>query len=272
MLIRDVLKSLPTSPFCTIIGNPVSHSLSPRLHNEAFRLVGLNWTYLRTQVPDEDLDLLMDVFRSPWFRGANVTVPHKQAIIPYLDDLDSLAESIGAVNAVVPRDGKLIGYNTDQAGFLLPLQPYAERLRNGSAVVFGSGGAAKAVIHALTWMGLKPVFTVSRTPDPAEPNLLSYSNWLERGLDAKLWVNATPLGLQSHEGKSPLDGFVIPPDPERIGYDLIYNPRVTPFMAQITAKQGLVIGGMEMFVGQAALSFGLWTGMEMPEEAVDVLS
>lgn len=272
MLIRDVLTSLPTSPFCTIIGNPVSHSLSPRLHNEAFRLAGLNWTYLRTQVPEEDMDLVLDVFRLPWFRGANVTVPHKQAIIPYMDDLDSLAASIGAVNTVVPRDGKLIGYNTDLAGFLLPLQSAAERLRESSAVVFGTGGASKAVIHALKWMGLKHVYTVSRTPDPADQNQLSYSNWMEHGLDAKLWVNATPLGLPSHEGKSPLDGFDIPPDSERIGYDLIYYPRITPFMSQIMDKQGDVIGGMDMFVGQAALSFGLWTGKDMPEEAVDVIS
>jgi shikimate dehydrogenase len=240
------------------------------LHDEGFRRSGLGWHYHAIQVPKDELPLLPELFALPGFRGANVTVPHKEAVMAYLDRVDALAANIGAVNTVVPIDGVMVGHNTDLDGFLDPLAPFAERLRGRNAIVFGSGGAQKAVVVALRRLELASVRVVSRTPDPNDPAQIGYADLTEIG-DITLFVNATPLGLPHLAGKSPLDGLDLRIGPHQIGYDLLYKPRITPFLARFESAGASVIGGMAMFVGQAKRSFELWTGVPMPAEAADVL-
>lgn len=249
----------------------MAHSLSPRLHNEAFRLIGSEWSYHPIQVLSDELNLLPELFALPEFRGANVTVPHKQVVMPFLQRIDPLAEAIGAVNTIVPVDGLMVGYNTDMDGFLDPLTSFESQLKGAYAMIFGSGGAQKAVSFALRRLGLAQVRVVSRTPDPADENQLPYSD-VARFADATtLFVNATPLGLPNTADCSPLDGLAIDIRSHQIGYDLLYKPRVTPFLKQFLNEHATVIGGMEMFIGQAKRSFHLWTGQRMPGEATHVL-
>lgn len=270
-MLRRFLSDPPTHPFCAILGDPVSHSLSPRLHNEAFRLVGLPWSYHPIQVIDDELPWLPELFALSGFRGANVTVPHKVAVMGYVQRIDPLAEHIGAVNTIVPNDQEMVGFNTDMDGFLDPLKEFASELKGRDAMIFGSGGAQKAVRFALERLGMGTVRIVSRTPDPDDRLQIPYEDVAVFAPETTLFVNATPLGLPQHSGKSPLDGLRFKPKPHQIGYDLLYKPRITPFLEAFVNQKCLVFGGMDMFLGQAKRSFKLWTGMEMPEEAVDVL-
>ncbi len=269
-MLRDFLSQPPETPFCLLLGDPVAHSLSPRLHNEAFRLAGMEWTYHAVQVAGHELERLPELFALSGFRGANVTVPHKQAVMPYLGRIDALAAEIGAVNTLVPQDGGVTGHNTDLGGFLDPLSALESRLRGAHALIFGSGGAHKAVRTALHQLQLGSVRVVSRTPDPEDALQIGYADVPHSG-DITLFVNATPLGLPHLTGRSPLDGLDFAIGPQHIGYDLLYKPRVTPFLERFVTQGATAIGGMEMFIGQARRSFELWTGVPMPEEAADVL-
>jgi shikimate dehydrogenase len=270
-MLRRFLNDPPDQPFCAILGDPVSHSLSPRLHNEAFRLIGSGWTYVPIQVLPNELGLLPELFALPTFRGANVTVPHKEAVMSHVHEIDALAAEIGAVNTVVPAHGSILGYNTDMDGFMDPLAPFASRLAGANALVFGSGGAQKAVLFALKRLDMAAVRVVSRTPDPSDPTRIAYDQVAGFADDTTLFVNATPLGLPHLAGQSPLDGLDLRIGSHQIGYDLLYKPRITPFLERFVANQATAIGGMEMFIGQAKRSFELWTGVAMPEEAADVL-
>lgn len=269
-MLRDLLSKPPDTPFCVLLGDPVAHSLSPRLHNQAFRLAGMDWTYHAVRVAADELELLPHVFVLPGFRGANVTVPHKEAVMPFLGRIDALASEIGAVNTIVQVDGMMVGHNTDLDGFLDPLASVADRLRGTNALIFGSGGAQRAVRTALKRLQLGSVRVVSRTPDPGDPLQIGYGDVPDSG-DITLFVNATPLGLPHLAGRSPLDGLDLRIGPDQIAYDLLYKPRITPFLARFESAGATVIGGMDMFWGQARRSFELWTGIPMPEEAADVL-
>lgn len=270
-MLRRFLSDPPNHPFCAILGDPVSHSLSPRLHNEAFRRLEFDWTYLPIQVLPNELSLLPELFALPTFRGANVTVPHKEAVMSFVRQLDTVAAKIGAVNTIVPADGAMVGYNTDMDGFMDPLAPFASRLAGANALVFGSGGAQKAVLFALKRLGMAAVRVVSRTPDLADPTQISYDHVAGFAENTTLFVNATPLGLPHLADRSPLDGLDLRISPHQIGYDLLYKPRITPFLKRFESNGAAIIGGMEMFIGQAKRSFELWTGVPMPEEAADVL-
>jgi shikimate dehydrogenase len=266
----DILDSLPSAPFCVILGHPVSQSLSPRLHSEAFRLIGLDWRYVAIDLPADWLDVLPDLMAMDKFMGANVTIPHKKAVMPFLDAIEPGAAAIGAVNTIARRGGDWIGHNTDLDGFLDPIVARLPGLEGRSAVVFGSGGASAAVRYALRQAGMR-VITVSRRPDPQDASMWSYEQFQTRPSDPLLWVNATPLGMGEHADRSPLDGLDLRPDPSRIGYDLIYGKSATPFLRRIGQAGGSVITGDAMFVGQARRAFELWTGVAFPEEAVRVL-
>jgi shikimate dehydrogenase len=266
----DFLNALPSGPFCAILGHPVSHSLSPRLHSEAFRLIGLDWRYVAIDLPADRLDVLPDLMAMDRFKGANVTIPHKKAVMPFLDAIDPGAASIGAINTVAKRGVHWIGHNTDLDGFLDPIAARLPGLEGRTAVVFGSGGASAAVRYALGLAGMR-VVTVSRRPDPQDASMWSYEQFQARPSDPLLWVNATPLGMGAYADRSPLDGIDIQPDPSRIGYDLIYGKSATPFQRRIGQTGGSVITGDAMFLGQARRAFELWTGVAFPEEAVRVL-
>ncbi|MEM8600177.1 MAG: shikimate dehydrogenase [Bacteroidota bacterium] len=270
-----------------LLGDPVAHSRSPAIHNAAFRALGIDAVYLASRVAPEDLGDAVAGLRALGVLGANVTIPHKQAILPHLDALTPVAEAIGAVNTVVPQpDGTLLGTNTDAAGFFEPLRPYADQLDgadqlNGAeAVVFGAGGAARAVVYALlTEVALPRLTLVARSPAKAKAladdftDLDPHRILAVRSNDdasavvrsATLLVNATPLGMHgTHEAATPWSNAA-DFHAEQIAYDLVYTPAETRFLREAAARGATALGGIAMLIGQAAEAFRLWTGQTMPE-------
>ena len=257
-----------------LLGNPVSHSLSPTLHNAAFQKLGLNFCYLAAKVEAAEVGNAVRGIRALNIRGANVTVPHKTAVIPFLDELTDAAKAVGAVNTIINQEGILIGDNTDVAGFLRPLWALQHVLANTEMLIFGGGGAARAVLYGLgTFFKPKTLHLVLRNPEKAVDLVNDFPQfpihvvaWNEASSaiqSAKLLVNTTPMGMFPKIEKrlwEQTSDF----NAQHIAYDLIYNPEKTVFMQDIEALDGTSIGGMEMFIGQAAAAFKLWTGQEMP--------
>ena len=216
-----------------------------------------------------------------------MTIPHKAAVLSLVDALSPQAEAVGAVNTLVVRTSEegpptLYGDNTDVAGFLAPLHPHAERLRRTSMLVFGAGGAARAVAYALlTTFEPDRLTLAARTPGKAEKlardltphdvrGALRVTALEDAGADvraSRLLVNATPLGTTPDVQATPWPR-VADVHEGQIAYDLVYNPETTRFLADAAARGADVIGGMDMLIGQAAASYRQWTGREMPVEAV----
>jgi shikimate dehydrogenase len=249
-----------------IIGHPLGHTMSPLLHNWGFARLGIKAAYLAFPTPPEGLKGLIQAVRSLLVSGLSVTIPHKEAVMPLLDSLDSSAEMVGAVNTLVWEQGRLTGHNTDLAGFLRPLGQleYVPQ----EALVLGAGGAAKAVLAGLKELGVGRIYVANRDPGRAEVTAGKYQAqavpWEDRTqVKARLVVNTTPLGLAgAAQRQSPL-----PADywsKGQVAYDLVYNPLKTRFLAEAQAAGTEVIDGLSMFAAQGAAQFELWTGLELP--------
>ncbi|MGI2336317.1 MAG: shikimate dehydrogenase [Dehalogenimonas sp.] len=263
-----------TTSLVALIGDPVAHSVSPVMHNAAFRERKLNYTYQAFRVTKEDLAAAVSGLRGLNVRGANITLPHKKAVIPFLDTVDSPALRIGAVNTIVNENGRLTGYNTDAAGFLGALRASGFEPQGKKAVVLGAGGAARAVVFALKDAGVK-VNVINRTFSTAtalaadtgteafEMTDEGYRQALEGAL---LVVNATSVGLSPDEASSPLPSIWL--RPSMTVFDTIYRPRHTRLIREAKAAGCAVIGGLEMLLAQGALSFELWTGEPAPREVM----
>ena len=248
------------------------------MHNAAFANLGLNWVYLPLPVPPEQVETAVRGLPALGFRGANVTVPHKQAVMPFLDEIEAGAKAIGAVNTiVVGADGRLSGYNTDWSGFLADLAALAVPARGRDCLILGAGGSARAVTYALGQAGgrarvlarrpsqaerlvedLRPYTSASLTAHP-----LADLSALIPSLTRPLIVNATPLGMTPREETSPWPENCPFPSGAFV-YDLVYNPRQTRLMRQAQAAGGRAANGLGMLVRQGAAAFRLWTGVEPP--------
>jgi shikimate dehydrogenase len=272
----------------TLLGYPLSHSLSPVIHNTAFRAQGINMVYLCLPVPPEALPDVLAGLRAARFVGSNVTIPHKRAVLDRVDELSDRARSVGAVNTIVcrPADGDalplLFGDNTDVAGFLAPLAAHSSRVQGESVVVFGAGGSARAVVYALlTELAPSRLWIAARNMERAEALAAEFARCDTRGaLDvcdladagahvraSRLLVNTTPLGMQPDTDVTPWP-IVADFQAGQIAYDLVYNPRVTRFLREASACNVATVGGLDMLIEQAAASYVQWTGLEMPREAV----
>jgi len=257
---------------CILIGHPVSHSLSPVIHKAAYEALGMNWHYALMDVLRDDVAGVLAGVDGNRVVGANVTIPHKQAVFDCVDRCTPTAEAVGAVNTVYRRDGLLVGDNTDVAGFLGPLKEMGRDWSTSRAVVLGAGGAARAVAWGLTSrLGLAEVAVTARREATARaiPDV-SVVPWEERSeacSQADLIVNTTPVGMAPQEEASPLPDDVALRSGQ-IVYDLIYAPETTRLMARAQAAGADVIGGLPMLIGQAAEAFRIWTGRDMPVEAV----
>lgn len=266
-----------------LTGYPLGHSLSPKLHGAAFKAVGLEGDYQLFPIPPEEpaaLEQLLGRVRSGELQGLNVTIPHKQTVIPMLDELSPTAQAIGAVNTVVCRDGRLWGENTDAPGFLVNLKEKLGLDAAGQALVLGAGGAARAVVYALLSKGWQITLAIRRE-DEGMARALSESFktvgdrlagfvWLEleplrpRLEGVQLIVNTTPLGMSPHIDVSPWpDGLSFP---SAALYDVVYNPRETLLVRQARAAGLRAETGLGMLVAQAALSFETWTGRVPPRD------
>ncbi|MCR4406180.1 MAG: shikimate dehydrogenase [Anaerolineae bacterium] len=258
-----------------LIGWPVEHSLSPAMHNAAFAALEMNWHYGLLPTPPGAVQATLSRLKKHGYRGANVTVPHKQAVIPHMDEIADSARVIGAVNTIVIQEGRLIGYNTDADGFLAALREAGFEPAGRRALVLGAGGAARAVVYALAGAGCSVTIynrTVQRAAQLAhhvqKQGLRSPVTWvpitttlsdLELS-DFDLLVNATSVGMWPQSDASPWpDSFPMPS--HWTVYDLVYNPMETRLLAQARAAGARAIGGLGMLIHQGALAFEMWTGM-----------
>lgn len=243
-----------------LIGFPLSHSFSQTFFNQKFETEHINARYINFEIPD--ISDFMEIFSEyPSIAGLNVTIPYKQLVIPYLQGLDPLAERVGAVNVIKlergnkANDFKLIGFNSDVAGFANSIRPLLKPCHKG-ALVLGSGGASRAVCVALEDLGLKTL-VVSRTP---RDGMISYSDITPAIMDEyKVIVNTTPLGMYPHTDRCP----DIPYDlinSDFLCYDLLYNPDVTLFMKKSAEHGAETKNGLEMLLLQAFESWEIWTG------------
>ncbi|MBN2809337.1 MAG: shikimate dehydrogenase [Deltaproteobacteria bacterium] len=246
-----------------VIGNPIAHSLSPVMHNAAFKELDLEAYFTAFQVAD--LKAALTGVRALGIAGLSVTLPHKTEIIPYLDWVDASAQAIAAVNTVVNRQGQLCGYNTDATGALAALQAKVT-LAGRRVLVVGAGGAARALVYGLVKAGAQ-VAIVNRTPVRglalAEAFAVQYLNFSEsKDFEAEILVNTTSLGMTPASDQLAVpEALLVSP---RVVMDIVYNPLHTRLLAAAQAKGAQIIDGLEMFIGQGALQFTLWTGQTAP--------
>jgi len=268
----------------TLLGHPVEHSLSPRLHNPAFEAQGVNAVYVATPVRPEQIEDAVAGLRAMQFLGANVTVPHKEAVRPFLDAVSDRAAAVGAVNTIVREGDTLRGDNTDVAGFLAPLvEAVGDALDGARMVDFGAGGAARAVVYGLLDRYRPARLTlVARRPEQAEAlsadldgydatDALRVTTFADAGdavRDSRLLVNATPLGMApDRASRTPWPDASDLHD-DQVAYDLVYTPEETRFLRAAAAQGATTIGGLDMLVEQAAAAYRQWTGRDMPTNAV----
>ncbi|MCG0278416.1 MAG: shikimate dehydrogenase [Thermanaeromonas sp.] len=264
-----------------LLGYPVVHSFSPYMHNAAFRALGMDWVYLAFNVEPRLLPAAVSGIRALGFRGVNVTIPHKQAILPFLDEIDPLAKLIGAVNTVVVKEGKLVGYNTDASGFWRSLKEEGVDPRGKRALILGAGGAARAVAYALVKHGCNRLYIANRTYDRArelaetlkkagetsvEPLSLEEAFLASILPEADLIINTTSVGMETVGGELPITADKL--EARHIIYDLVYNPPYTKLLKMASSKGCRAISGRSMLLYQGAEAFTLWTGREAPLEVM----
>ena len=267
--------------FCGVIGNPVEHSLSPAIHNAAFQKLGLNFLYLAFRV-EAIGDAIKGLRALGNFRGASVTIPHKVAVVPFLDSIEPTARHIGAINTIVAAGGVLTGYNTDATGALRALREGPVALKGRRVVMLGSGGAARAIAFALgSETGIERLTILGI--DGQERTALARDLQLKTGMtvqdlphdegtlrkllpDAHVLIHCTPMGMSPkvHETSVPATllhaGLTV--------MDIVYNPRDTQLLKEAKGVGCRVIPGLEMFLHQAAAQFELWTNQAAPTDVM----
>ena len=271
-----------------VIGEPVTHSRSPQMHNAAIAKLGLNFAYLPFEVKLPDLATAIQGLKALQVVGVNVTIPHKQNVMPLLDHISTEAHLIGAVNTLVFDQDQIFGHNTDAEGFIRAMQEEAslcDYLLTGDvrAVVLGAGGAARAVVTALALNNVTEITIANRTVSKAatlvenlEPNLLQTDLQLSTRLTSveiqssqladliatcDLLVNTTSVGMDNNTAQVDLFNLDCL-SAQTIVYDIVYTPPVTPLLRVAEAKGCPIIGGLGMLVHQGAIAFEKWTGIE----------
>jgi shikimate dehydrogenase len=269
------------------MADPARHSMSPTMHNEAFARLGLNYAYLAFEVTSQRLAAAIEAIRALGLRGAQISMPHKQAVIQYLDALDPAVELCGAVNTVVNDDGVLTGHTTDGIGFMKALDEEGIDIRGGKMTLTGAGGAATAIAAQAALDGLAELAIFQRegaslvkarrsadlinerTTCTATVHLLEDRTDLRREIaDSAIYCDATPLGMGA------LEGVTMVSDPawfrrDMVVFDAVYAPRTTRLM-QVARAAGVrhVLNGLGMLLWQGAESFRLWTHEDMPVDYI----
>jgi shikimate dehydrogenase len=268
-----------------LIGQGLKHSLSAVMQQAALDHHGLDARYELWDTRPNEIEERVASLRQADCLGANVTVPHKQAVVPLLDELDAVAVRAGAVNTIVSQDGRLTGHNTDVAGFARALREVGFEVRRVRAAVLGAGGGARAVALALIEGGASVISIADAVPARAEAltsdlreltgpgTTITWAYWgdgaFQRSVrECELLVNCTPVGMRfgPAEKQSPVAADLIPAG--CLAFDLVYNPEETPFLRAARSRGARTAGGLAMLVYQGAASFQLWTGQEAPVEVM----
>ncbi len=267
------MRSTGTTRLAGVLGWPLEHTLSPAIHNAAFARLGLDAIYLAWPVPPADLEPAVAGLRALRALGANVTMPHKEAVMAHLDDVSADARAVGAVNTIALVGGRLIGHNTDVSGFRTWLiEDAGAEVAGRNVLVLGSGGAARAVVRAAAELGAGAIHIAARRTERGE-SLVALGGsrtkvvpWDEAGEvagRAAIIVNATPLGTRGEEA---LAGATF--GPGQVVVDLIYEPPSTPLIESARAAGAAAWGGLGMLVHQAGGALRIWTGQEPPLDAL----
>ncbi len=266
-----------------LLGYPVKQSLSALMHNTAFAYLNLDYIYIPFDIEQEDLQTTVAGLKTLNFTGFNLTMPHKQEIMQYLDEISEEAKLIGAVNTVVKENSRLIGYNTDGKGYIASLKEEKIPVKNQKVVMVGAGGAAKSIAIQLAMEGVEKILLLNRTIEPAEEiaNTITQNtrgcgvkvqefnqNNLQKALkEANILINCTPLGMYSMEDRSIIeDESILRKD--LVISDLVYNPAETKLLRQGKNRGCKTINGLGMLIWQGAFAFKLWTGKDMPVDVV----
>lgn len=270
-----------TTQFCGVIGNPVEHSLSPAIHNAAFQKLGLNFVYLAWKV-EAIGDAVKGLRALGNFRGASVTIPHKVAVLPFLDQIEPTASHIGAINTIVSQNGKLLGTNTDATGALRALKEGNAPLSGEPIVILGSGGAARAIAFALAAeAGIRRMYLLgiddqerrALASDLMEKTAVQVTDMFldEPSLkttlaEASVLIHCTPIGMSPRTGTTCVPTHLL--RPSLTVMDIVYNPRETQLLADAKVAGCRTISGLEMFLYQAAAQFERWTGQSAPTQVM----
>jgi shikimate dehydrogenase len=250
-----------------VIGNPVHHSLSPMIHNGAFRRLGWNAVYLAFEV--KNVEEALRGIRGLGVRGVSVTIPFKTEVLPFLDKIEGLAKKVGAVNTIVNRRGRLIGYNTDCEGALEALEEKMD-LRGKRVVLLGAGGAARAIGFGLKERGV-PLIVVNRSKERGRAlskelgcdylAMSSLAGMKEGGVEADIMINATSLGMYPRDGETPLPKELLKKG--MMVMDIVYEPLQTRLLREAKKKGCITVDGLEMLIRQGVAQFEIWTGRRL---------
>lgn len=268
----DTMRRLtPEKVITGIIGHPLSHSLSPSMHNAAFLALGIPGRYLAFSTRPEELEAFLQLAVEVDMRGFNVTIPHKESIMPFLDRLDASAEAVGAVNTVEMQDGDAVGHNTDLVGVQMTLKQHEVEAKGKKALVVGAGGAARAVCAALAISGARIAITtrnwqkaesLSKKFKGAHP--VTAEDALREHFD--LVINCTPLGMKGFPDELPISPAIF--HQQQFVMDAVYNPPRTRFLIEAEKRGASTINGESMLVHQALKAFEIWTGKAPPAEVM----
>jgi shikimate dehydrogenase len=262
-----------------VIGDPIEHSLSPVMHNAALVAMGLDYIYVPFHIQPADLKCAIAGLAAIGVQGFNVTIPHKQTIMPLLADVTDVAKAIGAVNTVWRTEQGWIGTNTDVEGFLAPLRSLDRDWSDCEAVVLGNGGAARAIVAGCAQLGCANIWVVGRNSQrleqfqqswqslPLASNLQvqRWENLPELLCHADLLINTTPIGMAPQIDASPVPAaWMASIHAAAIAYDLIYTPRPTRFLQQAQQQGALIYDGLEMLIHQGAAALKIWVQQAVP--------
>jgi shikimate dehydrogenase len=266
---------------CAIIGDPIEHSLSPMMHNAAFKELKLNLVYVAFTVTRNELKEAISSARILGFRGLNVTMPHKNAVMKYLDEMDSMAKCIGAVNTVLNDGGRLVGFNTDGIGAMRALKENGVSLGGKKLLLLGAGGAGKAIAFQAA-QEVEELVVLNRTSEKAEKvteilrkkfgkkmkgRAFSSEFLREEMKDTDILVNATSVGMHPAVNRSPVPQTLLRPN--LCVMDIIYSPLETKLLMDAKAVGATVVSGLEMLIYQGAASFEIWTNKSAPIEVMN---
>ena len=257
-----------------VIGNPIEHSLSPKLHNHWFKKNNINAIYNKKQINESDIKDIISELRNEKIDGINVTVPFKQSIIPFVDELSAEANNVQSVNTIYKENNKVLGHNTDISGFELAIKKKSYDIKGKKIFILGAGGVVPSIILALKKMGTDKIILSNRTKKKAEqlkkifPNL-EIVNWGEIP-EFNMIINATSLGLNK-EDEIKLDYAGV--GPNKLFYDVIYNPKQTKFLSKAKQFGNQTENGKMMFIYQAHQAFTLWHKVmpKIDEETIKLL-